>query len=764
MYSRTSTRDQDFSALLRHRYGEPRRTEPRATASSVSLSVDTGDLVLERPLEPAEEEYVVDRAEPPVPKAPDLLTPPQPPEPPQLPGQQEPPSPLTPGALETPAPQTQRPATGAGPQTPTTTPPQVDAPAALAAPAPQAEAPVTQVPAREPSAAAAPTAATTPLPSSPSSGGSGLTDADLAADMQAILGGGLVYDQSIGRVRPRTDTDPAAGSGDVTGATTAAPGAAPSPAPSSAAPTPERPIPDAPDEQSIFDRIAMSMEHANSFDLGTHELQPELQRRFDAFERLDRDRRQSPPPAARPMSARAGAAAPPVPPAEPPLTPQPVAGLRAEDFAAVYEQRVPGRNPGCAGSGATAALAPRVDEQHSVPMYDTGEHVRSGGDLFVDRLVVGRAPGVPFSYGQIIAMPDFYGTVDDLLTADPAELNRLKALIQRNTAYYVGGKTDPTGDISNEQWDTATGDRYMRLAEANYDHFAPASLLGLPGTQTRSDHKQRWEELHRRALTEMQQLVLAHPNASPFPMGPLTVNAFADHFLTDAFAAGHLVNKEVLMNRFKSRFFSGSSLTADANRFFEQVAQRAWTSRVENAMKQLEPTSPPDALCVHGLCAPILPNIRTAGMFATVLQQAAVAEKDKIANLAVKVLHDKLNRDGVDVVNDAGDAWHLTGDGHLTTGTLTIMRRAVDQSAANIDDPSILASNANFDPLVARVWRFTPRPTPAARVVLTRAFDTYTDPTSADFVAATATLIDEQITMLVDALVDSGRMQRGGGI
>lgn len=762
MYSRTSTRDQDFSALLRHRYGEPRRTEPRAAASSsgsVSLSVDTGDLVLERPLEPVEEEYVVDRTEPPAPKAPDLLTPPQPPEPPrtstQTPSQPEPP---TPSALATPPTEAQRPPAGPGPQPPPQQPPpqqtsQVDAPAAAA---PQAEGAATGTPTQGAPAGTAPAAPVTPQPA-PSTGVSGLTDADLAADMQAILGGGLVYDQSIGRVRPRTDADPAAGSGDATGA---ASGSAPPAAPSPAGPVPERPIPDAPDEQSIFDRIAMSMEHANSFDLGTHE----LQRRFDAFERLDRDRRQPPPPAAREMSVRTGAAAPPVPPAEPPLTPQPVAGLRAEDFAAVYEQRVPGRNPGCAGSGATAALAPRADDAHSVPMYDTGEHVRSGGDLFVDRLVVGRAPGVPFSYGQIVAMPDFYGEVDDLLTADPAELNRLKTLIQRNTAYYVGGKADPTGDISNEQWDTATGDRYMRLAEANYDHFAPAALLGLSGTQTRSDHKQRWEELHRRALTEMQQLVLAHPNASPFPMGPLTTNAFADHFLTDAFAAGHLVNKEVLMNRFKSRFFSGSALTADADRFFEQVAQRAWTSRVENAMKQLEPTSPPDALCVAGLCAPILPNIRTAGMFATVLKQAAVAEKDKIANLAVKVLHDKLNRDGVDVVNDAGDAWHLTGDGHLTTETLAIMRRAVDQSAADIDDPSILASNANFDPLVARVWRFTPRPTPAARVVLTRAFDTYTDPRSTDFLAATATLIDEQITMLVDALVDSGRMQRGGGI
>lgn len=757
MYSRPGTRDQEFDTLLRERYGVPPARPDAAPRRAVQLSVDSGEELLVRPVVPEEDDYVVDRPEPPAEASP----PPAPGPPPAA-------EPLPPVVSGEPQPGTAEPAL-ASPVAPAASPP------LTTSPAPQSPEP--------PAVAAKPAMAPVPAPVSPAPvaggerlrSGSGLTDADLAADMQAILGGGMVFDQSTGRVRPRTDADPAPGSASQEAGTPAPPPAGPASPPDAHPAAPERPLPDAPDEQSIFDRIARSMEHANSFDLGTHELRS----RFTRFEQADEARRRrptppaSPPSPAQPLSTQQATAGVPsaVPgpataPPEPgvPLTPAPVAGLLAEDFAAAYEQDVPGRVAGCAGSGVSAAmvLSPGADAERSVPMYDTGEHVRSGGDLFPDRLVVGRAPGVPFSYGQIIAMADFYATVDDLLAADPAELNRLKTLVVRNTAYYVGGKTDRTGDVANEEWDRATGNRYMRLAEANYDHFAPASLLGLPGRQSQPDHRQRWEELHRRALREKAALVLAHPSSPPFAMGPLIVNAFGDHFLTDAFAAGHLVNKELLMARFRSRFFSGSSLTSAGATFFEKVAERAWTPRVETAMSRLEPSSPP--LCAFGWCLPVRPNIRTAGMFAEVLQQAAAAEPAKISNLAVKVLHDKLNRDGVDVVNDAGDSWRLTGDGHLTARTLEIMRRAVDQSVANLDDASILASNPNVDPLVARVWRYTPRPTPASRVTLTRAVDTYTDPGSADFVAATADLINDQIDVLVRALVGSGRMQEGGGI
>jgi hypothetical protein len=557
--------------------------------------------------------------------------------------------------------------------------------------------------------------------------------------MEAILSGRKVYDPDSGRLRER-DSQPRP--------------AAPAPAPAPPAP----PAPQVSEQSAIFDRIAQSLEHANSFDLGT----VELQRRFDAFDRLDDQRRVD-------RSAPASTADVPVP-ARPgtadfvqdlDLIAQERGSARISDEAlrAAYVQQgpwssLPDWHAGCGASSLALTVAP----DRSVAMFDTGEHVLSAGDLYPDQLRVGSGTGVTFSYGQVVAMPDFFESVDQMRGAAPTELSALKGLIVRNTAYYRDNRRDPSGDVSNSEWDRATGGRYLRLAEVNYDHFSPAALTGMTGAGHEYDNRRRWEELHERAIEEMQQLVLAHPNASPFPEGPLITNAFADHFLTDAFASGHLINKEAVIARFRARFFTGGSLNAAGRSFFERVADRAFTGEVRRRFSQLEPSQPP--LCAGGWCLPLHPNIRTAGMFAEVLKQAAEAEPVKIANLAVKIIHDRLNQDGVEVVNDAGDpAWRLTGDGSMNPTTLAVMRRAVQQSVDNINDPAILATNLNVGPFLERVWRLTPRPTSAGRAVITRTVETFTDPASAELVTATAELITRQLDSLIKALLDSGRMR-----
>jgi hypothetical protein len=143
-------------------------------------------------------------------------------------------------------------------------------------------------------------------------------------------------------------------------------------------------------------------------------------------------------------------------------------------------------------------------------------------------------------------------------------------------------------------------------------------------------------------------------------------------------------------------------------------------------------------------------------MFAEVLKQAAEAEPVKIANLAVKVIHDKLNHDGVEVVNDAGDpAWTAVGDGSMNPRTPAVMRKAVQQSVDNLSDPSILVSNPTL--LHQKVSRFTPHPTVSGRAVINRVVETFTDPNNADLVTATANLITTQLDSLVKTCSTAAR-------
>ena len=186
--------------------------------------------------------------------------------------------------------------------------------------------------------------------------------------------------------------------------------------PAATASDPGRPMPDAPNEQSIFDRIAQSLEYANSFDLGT----VDLQRRFEHFDRAERRTSY-----AAGRCDRAGRAV----------------HVRASSRHRGRRQRVLAQ-PAC-GRPSTVALAdgcaggtPPLADERSVPMYDTGEHVLAGNDLYPDQLRVGTGSGVAFSYGQILSMADLYDTVGDLRNASPAELTALKTLIERDTAYY----------------------------------------------------------------------------------------------------------------------------------------------------------------------------------------------------------------------------------------------------------------------------------------------------------------------------------------
>jgi hypothetical protein len=619
---------------------------------------------------------------------------------------------------------------------------------------------VSPAPAAAPYEPAAPTFAAGQPASKGVASAATLEEDQLAADMEAILSGQKIFDAASGEMRDRNELAAAQSQRSREQSETDG----------SVVEFPERPMRDAPNEQAIFDRIAQSMEYATSFDLGT----VELDNRFANFDQVAeaRDRANEAKVAGKAKIDEARSQAPgTVGTSEfiqdlDTIRQQREAETELHSMPASYASSVadwtqdPDRDAACASSALKLALSESV-EDYSTPFYDTGEHVLAGGDLYPNRLRLGRAPGVPFSYGELLGMADLYRAVDDMLQADPAELNRIKALVDRSTQFYKTNKSTPSLDVSNTEWDKATGGRYLELAEDNYDHFSPNTVLTdalAKGANRRGTNQASWKAAHMRAIGEAQRFFAGNADPAALPEWALTINAFGDHFLTDAFASGHLINKEVMFAYFKANFYDGSSLKPAAKDFFKRVAEKAFVGDVAKKFSALETTDYP--VCAWGLCLKWHPNINSASRFQSLLIAAAEQQTDKVANFAVKALHDKLNQDGLEVTNDAGDGtWTLTGDGYLNPKTLGIMKKAVQASVDNVLDRKVPAGIRDFQPYFDKVWKYVPKMTPASQTKFAGLVHEYTNPTSTVLSTAAAEIIRKQVDSLISVLLSQGKLK-----
>lgn len=630
----------------------------------------------------------------------------------------------------------------AAPQ-PGPTPP-VPAPVSGQAPAPPAPA----------TGAPAPPADAPPKPQS---------EDEFLADMKSILSGQKAYDPQS---KTLTDRHGIAKPPEAHDDPLAAPRNQPPPR-----------VPPTGDGHDIFRAIAQSMEYAGAYDLGA----VELDNRFAQFEESASSRRpKTVDPAATAPAVAPPAMAPPV--IAPPVVPPPTIGR--EEFKADLQDMLarptlpePPQPPapeqffpdvgGAVPAPPSAAPLWATESSrlpgYAEPLYDTGEHVLAGGDLYPDQLRVGPPPGVTFSYGELIAMADLFGNVDEMMGASAAELTRLKAKIQAGAAHYRAKAGQRPPNPGNVDWDEITGGRYMRLAEDNYEHFAPNLLFKdaafAESPLLKGNHRAAWESCHRRAIAEAQAMALdpANSNRSYIPERPLVINAFGDHFLTDAFASGHVFNKEAIENGFKANFFSGGKINADAKAFLGRLAAKVFTGDFKAKFSKLETYEPYDSWWnVVGWN----PNIDSASRFASLLEQIADREPGAVSNLAVKGMHDRLNDEGIAVVNAAGSGeWKLFGDGnlHLSPRTLEIMRAAVKQSVENILDPAILATNAPIDALVEKVWAFVPQLTPASAKKVRDLAPLYITPSSSVLLESTAALLTEEVDQLIKVLTDPKR-------
>ena len=351
--------------------------------------------------------------------------------------------------------------------------------------------------------------------------------------------------------------------------------------------------------------------------------------------------------------------------------------------------------------------------------------------------------GVVLDYGVGIAMGDFFESPEQMAKASPKELKELAALIKREQS---GGKP-----VTTAEWEKATGGRYLKLAEKNEAHFAPPSAgLVTPSSAgaASANHKDAWEQHHKAAVDTSK--------AGDKDQALMT-NAFGDHFLTDAFSAGHLINKRDVMEKFKGQLqldAKGEEFTASSKVFFNAIATDAFTGSVKTEFSKYE--------TYEAYAMGWNPNINSVSRFSTLLQGIHKEKPDLLANAMAKGVHDQLNTipGGLPVENAKGDRWNLSGDGTLNGKTKEIARKAVAQSQFNVISKFKTPAALKYADLFKKVWDFTPRPSAAGIKQVASELKKGAEIKSKGLRQSVVNLIKKNYKLIIDELVKLKKLKK----
>jgi hypothetical protein len=204
------------------------------------------------------------------------------------------------------------------------------------------------------------------------------------------------------------------------------------------------------------------------------------------------------------------------------------------------------------------------------------------------------------SSGDVIALVgDFYRTPQALAAAPPDEVKELLGAMRRERAgELAGGKANAEYQAITLKY-RKESDSYISLAKENATHFAPMN-------------REEWKRLHTQAIQKAQQPPERGRTKLDEIDEALLIDAGGGHFLTDAFASGHLFNKREL-----------------------EVAIIAHLRQ-----------NPPQGGEVQA--------------YYDLLQS-----QDAMTDVVLKSIHDRLNAEGVEVTNKKGMKWRTYGDNFL---------------------------------------------------------------------------------------------------
>lgn len=324
-----------------------------------------------------------------------------------------------------------------------------------------------------------------------------------------------------------------------------------------------------------------------------------------------------------------------------------------------------------------------------------------------------RHSGLQVTYGEVIALGDFYPSPEAMHKAPREELTNPKGkgvldliraesashhdssfdqAYQEATQWREVARYDNLGRFIEQAGKAVGGKSFAKLAEDGREHFA-------------GENRRVWEMHHINALKSASHAHSERDAAkrSVYVNDAYTVNAFGDHFLTDAFSAGHMLSN-VNYKRLAGEFWEKH----------EEEALEAFTMALLNDHK-----GEVIKIVAHSIGIPIL-GLPLAALITFVapsfirkkikakIKKLGEENKDLIPNAAVKVAHDYYNAQGIEVHNSKGDRWRTFGDDHLNKSAVTWQIASFAVLRSRTDVTETLRGTPPADKFEA--WKYTPIP------------------------------------------------------
>jgi hypothetical protein len=190
--------------------------------------------------------------------------------------------------------------------------------------------------------------------------------------------------------------------------------------------------------------------------------------------------------------------------------------------------------------------------QRPIQCFGAEEHRSLGAEVTGgETLDIDLGDGTKLTFGEMMALADWFASVGDIraLAATPAGQAELR------WARWAALHSGPEPAVS-EEVKTRVRNRYYRLAASNYAHFSAGGTAA-----------SEYAVLHEEALG---LAFFAGASGNPVKWGEArAIEAFAQHFLSDMFAAGHIRTPRMQIKEYYQQTYPDS-----VDRFVSYAAWR----------------------------------------------------------------------------------------------------------------------------------------------------------------------------------------------